>query len=142
MDLLAHAMLIDAGVPIADRRPNMHWEAAKTRPLGCWWVTLMQGCVKEDIFTRYEKRGLRRLAYTTTVSDTGVDMDEQDLVKAMSRFGQVDNRLGKKQEGTGIGLPLTHGLVELHGGSFDIHSTKGQGTTVTVRFPPERTVTS
>jgi len=58
-----------------------------------------------------------------------------------SRFGQVGNELGKKHDGTGIGLPLTQGLVELHGGSFDIHSVKGQGTTVTVRFPPERTVT-
>jgi len=60
----------------------------------------------------------------------------------MSRFGQADNELGKIRDGTGIGLPLTQGLVELHGGTLEIHNAKGKGTTVTVRFPPERTVTS
>jgi len=60
----------------------------------------------------------------------------------MSLFGQVDNELGKKHGDMGIGPPLTQGLVEPPGGTFEIHSAKGQGTPVTVRFPPERTVTS
>lgn len=79
-------------------------------------------------------------AHVFTVTDTGVGMDEEEMIKAMSRFGQVDSGLNRKREGTGIGLPLTQGLVELHGGIFDIKSVKGEGTTVTVRFPPERTV--
>jgi len=60
----------------------------------------------------------------------------------MSQFGQADNELGKRHDGMGIGLPLTQSLVELHGGTLEIHSAKGKGTTVTLRFPPERTVTS
>jgi len=75
------------------------------------------------------------------VTDTGVGMDEKELAKAMTRFGQVDSGLDRRREGTGIGLPLTQGLVELHGGTFEIESAKGEGTTVSVHFPPKRTVT-
>jgi len=81
-------------------------------------------------------------AHVFTVRDTGVGMDEKELAKAMSEFSQVDSGLDRKQEGTGLGLPLTQGLVELHGGTIEIECEKGRGTTVTVRFPPERTVTS
>ena len=81
-------------------------------------------------------------AHVFTVKDSGIGMDEEELVQAMSEFGQVDSGLGRKYEGTGLGLPLTQGLVELHGGTFEIDSEKGKGTTVTVRFPPERTMAS
>lgn len=81
-------------------------------------------------------------AHVFTVTDTGIGMDEEELVKAMSKFGQVDSSLSRKHEGTGLGLPLAKGLVELHDGSFEIKSEKGKGTTVTVLFPPERTVVS
>ena len=81
-------------------------------------------------------------AQVLTVTDTGVGMDKKEMAKAMSEFGQVDRSLARKQEGTGLGLPLTKGLVELHGGELIIDSRKGRGTTVTVRFPQERTVVS
>jgi len=80
--------------------------------------------------------------HTFTVTDTGVGMDKKEMAKAMSEFGQVDRSLSRKQEGTGLGLPLTQGLTELHGGTFDIESEKGKGTTVRVRLPPARTVVS
>jgi signal transduction histidine kinase len=53
---------------------------------------------------------------------------------ALTAFGQVDNRLERKYEGTGLGLPLAKSLVELHGGSLHIESAVGQGTKVTVRL--------
>ncbi len=81
-------------------------------------------------------------AHGFTVRDTGVGMDEIEIAKAMSKFGQVDSGLDRKHEGTGLGLPLTQGLVELHGGTLEIKSEKGKGTTATVRFPPERTMAS
>ena len=58
--------------------------------------------------------------------------------KALTPFGQVESTLARKFEGTGLGLPLTKSLVEMHGGSFDLHSEPGVGTTVTVRLPAER----
>jgi PAS domain S-box-containing protein len=79
-------------------------------------------------------------AYIFTVSDTGVGMDDKERGEAMSVFGQVDNALDNKHEGTGLGLPLTRGLVELHGGTFEINSQKGKGTTINVCFPALRTI--
>ncbi len=74
------------------------------------------------------------------VVDSGIGIAPKDIPKALSKFGQVDGSLGRPHEGTGLGLPLTKSLVELHGGSLDLQSTVGQGTTVTVRFPASRIV--
>lgn len=72
------------------------------------------------------------------VKDTGQGMTEDEIVKSMTKFGQVDRATNKDLEGTGLGLPLTQGLVLLHGGLFQIESEKGVGTTVTVSFPEPR----
>ena len=77
-------------------------------------------------------------SFVFTVSDTGIGMDGTGIAKAMSQFGQVDSALARKFEGTGLGLPLTRGLAEAHGGVIDIESEPGAGTTVTVRFPSDR----
>ncbi|MFI4984258.1 MAG: sensor histidine kinase [Rickettsiales bacterium] len=69
------------------------------------------------------------------VRDTGVGMAPQDLARALSPFGQVDNKLSRRYEGTGLGLPLTKKLIELMKGRFDIISEVGLGTTVTITFP-------
>lgn len=69
------------------------------------------------------------------VKDTGVGMAPQDLARALSPFGQVDNKLSRRYEGTGLGLPLTKKLIELMKGRFDIRSEVGLGTTVTITFP-------
>ena len=68
------------------------------------------------------------------VSDTGVGIAPEDIPKALAPFHQVDSALNRKYEGTGLGLPLTKSLVELHGGSLDLQSEVGVGTTVTLRF--------
>jgi signal transduction histidine kinase/HAMP domain-containing protein len=75
--------------------------------------------------------GMIRIA----VSDTGIGMTERDISTALAPFGQVDARLARKYDGTGLGLPLAKVFVELHGGSLTIESTKGVGTTVMVALP-------
>jgi PAS domain S-box-containing protein len=72
------------------------------------------------------------------VSDTGIGMDEEELATALRTFGQVDSGLDRKHEGTGLGLPLTMGLMKMHGGTLELKSTKGQGTMTTVILPPDR----
>jgi PAS domain S-box-containing protein len=72
------------------------------------------------------------------VSDNGVGMSAREIDIALSLFGQVDGSLNRKYEGTGLGLPLSKALAELHGGELELESTPGIGTTATVRFPLER----
>ncbi|MBI3454063.1 MAG: PAS-domain containing protein [Rhodospirillales bacterium] len=74
------------------------------------------------------------------VSDTGIGMSPEDIPKALAPFGQIDSNLARKYDGTGLGLPLTKALVELHGGRLVIDSTVGVGTTVTITLPPNRVV--
>src|SRR3954469_18821268 len=74
-----------------------------------------------------------------SVSDTGIGIAEEDVWKALVPFAQVSSDLSRKYEGTGLGLPLSKGFVEMHGGTLKIDSEPGRGTTVTVRFPPDRT---
>lgn len=71
------------------------------------------------------------------IKDSGVGMAAQDLAKALSPFGQVENKLSKRFEGTGLGLPLTKKLVDLMKGKFDIQSEPGLGTTITISFALE-----
>ncbi|MFQ6018696.1 MAG: ATP-binding protein, partial [Kiloniellaceae bacterium] len=74
------------------------------------------------------------------IADTGIGIALEDMPRALAPFQQVDSDLDRKYEGTGLGLPLTKALVELHSGSLDLQSEVGAGTTVTVRFPAERIV--
>lgn len=71
------------------------------------------------------------------VIDTGIGMSEKDIPKALATFGQVDNKLSRRYEGTGLGLPLTKKLVELMQGTFDLQSELGKGTIVTLSFKYE-----
>jgi signal transduction histidine kinase len=73
-----------------------------------------------------------------TVADTGIGIAADDLHKALEPFGQIDNRLARAYEGTGLGLPLSKQLMALHGGSLRLDSVPGAGTTVTLSFPAER----
>jgi signal transduction histidine kinase len=70
-----------------------------------------------------------------TVADTGIGMDPEDVEIAFQPFAQVDNRLERRYEGTGLGLPLTKALVDLHKGTIAIDSARGRGTAVTITFP-------
>ena len=73
-----------------------------------------------------------------TITDTGIGMKPEDIETALTPFGQVDSRLARKYEGTGLGLPLTKNFIELHSGTLDIKSKVEAGTTVTITIPAER----
>jgi signal transduction histidine kinase len=75
---------------------------------------------------------------TIEIADTGIGMSADDIAVALTPFGQVDNRLARRYEGTGLGLPLTKSLVDLHNGSLEIESAPMVGTTVRVHLPRAR----
>lgn len=77
---------------------------------------------------------------TFAVADTGIGMDPADIPKALEAFRQVGDFNARRQEGTGLGLPLAKAMVTAHGGSLAIASSIGAGTTVTIRLPPDRVV--
>lgn len=78
--------------------------------------------------------------FTFRIQDDGIGMTPGEVEKALLKFGQIDSDLNRKYDGTGLGLPLSKALTELHGGVLEIDSAKGNGTTVTVRLPASRTV--
>src|SRR3546814_13581809 len=65
-------------------------------------------------------------------------MNGEEIDKALQRFGQVENVMTRERQGTGLSLPLVRELALLHGGSVEIESEPGEGTTVTVRFGADR----
>ena len=70
-----------------------------------------------------------------TVADSGIGMSQSEVETALTPFGQVVSDVARAEAGTGLGLPLSKRLAELHGGSLTIASVKGEGTTVTVSLP-------
>jgi two-component system cell cycle sensor histidine kinase PleC len=76
-------------------------------------------------------------ACTISVVDTGCGIAKQDLDKVLDPFVQAENAMTRRHEGTGLGLPLVKEYLDLHGGTLDLKSTLGAGTTATIRFPPE-----
>jgi PAS domain S-box-containing protein len=76
--------------------------------------------------------------FLLTVADSGIGIAADDIAVALAPFGQVDSKLARKYDGTGLGLPLSSAMTKLHGGEMSIESVVGKGTTVTVRLPASR----
>jgi signal transduction histidine kinase len=76
------------------------------------------------------------------VRDTGIGITPEQMTKLLKPFAQAATDLNRNVQGTGLGLYLTKGLVELHSGTLELTSTQGQGTTVAIRLPAERVTSS
>ena len=75
---------------------------------------------------------------TLAISDTGIGMAPEDIPRALERFSQIESTLKRRFEGAGLGLPLARSLAEMHGGTLEIESEPGHGTTVRVHLPESR----
>lgn len=129
----------EAGVLLIENLPEEHIVIlADPKRLKQALLNLLSNSVKftpekGSVTLAVVKDPIQNLVYVK-VTDTGIGMSQKDIPKALSTFGQIDNKLSRKYEGTGLGLPLTKKLVELMLGKFDIQSTVGIGTTVTLTF--------
>ncbi|MEG6510039.1 HAMP domain-containing sensor histidine kinase [Methyloligella sp. 2.7D] len=72
------------------------------------------------------------------VKDTGPGIPEHEIPRVLQSFGQGSLAHETAEGGTGLGLPITRGLAELHDGKFDLKSKLRYGTEVIVTFPPKR----
>jgi signal transduction histidine kinase len=121
---------------------GMRWIRADERRLRQILINLLSNAVKftpeggQVRVSSVPKQGGLAIA----VSDTGAGMAPEDIPNAMTPFGQIDSKVRRKLEGTGLGLPLAKQLVELHGGTFSIESKVGVGTTVRFVLPPGRII--
>jgi signal transduction histidine kinase len=70
--------------------------------------------------------------------DRGIGMSEEELDRALLPFGQAKPSTTRNYGGTGLGLPITKGLIEAHGGKLAIESGAGRGTIARVFLPIER----
>ena len=77
---------------------------------------------------------------TVSVSDTGIGIAPEDIPRAIESFRQIDSELNRRYPGSGLGLPLSKAMIELHGGTLAIDSKPGEGTTVRITLPAERRV--
>lgn len=71
-----------------------------------------------------------------SVADTGIGMSPEEIKVARRPFGQVESHLSKKNEGSGLGLPLVNTFAEKLSATMTIESQSGVGTRVNVTFPP------
>ncbi|MEI7610400.1 MAG: HAMP domain-containing sensor histidine kinase [Rhodospirillaceae bacterium] len=71
-----------------------------------------------------------------SVRDTGVGISHETITRLLRPFEQADNRFDAVHKGSGLGLSLVKGLMDLHGGRMSIESRVGQGSAFTLHFPP------
>ena len=69
------------------------------------------------------------------VIDNGIGISKQDLPRVFERFDRVNESGVRGEAALGLGLPLTRQFVEAHGGTVELESKKGRGTTVTLTIP-------
>ncbi|MCM8732745.1 ATP-binding protein [Azospirillum sp. A1-3] len=130
------------GVSIATEVPlDLPPLRADERKLRQMLLNLLSNAVKFTPINGVVTLGARMVAdgaLWLSVHDTGIGMTGEELGKALEPWGQVDSALARSQIGTGLGLPLTKRLIELHGGRLDVVSRRDEGTTMSLVFPAER----
>ncbi|KAB2755047.1 HAMP domain-containing histidine kinase [Brucella anthropi] len=125
-----HRVGAGIGELVADRRAiqqillNLAGNAVKFTQSG--------GCVTIDA-SRVMASG--RAMLEISVSDTGIGIEPEDMQRIGTPFVRADNNYTRAQEGSGLGLSVVKGLVELHQGSMQLKSCPGEGTIVTIRLP-------
>lgn len=124
-------------VKLPDDLPPLRADTRATRQM---IVNLLSNAIKFTgpgggvrVSARADEDGVR-----LSVADTGIGMSNADIAVALEPFGQVRNDLPQDMPGTGLGLPLVKSMIEQHGGRLEIESQPGQGSTLTLAFPPHR----
>jgi signal transduction histidine kinase len=80
----------------------------------------------------------RATGVTLVITDTGIGIAAKDLDRVLRPFEQVESALSRRHGGTGLGLPYSKRVIEIHGGSLKLASRINHGTTVRVELPAAR----
>ena len=124
------ALVIDA-LPLAEPVYLDHdmWEKVILNLISNAFKFTFEGEIRVSVAASADRRAL------VSVSDTGTGIPARELTHIFERFHQVEGAKGRSFEGSGIGLALVHELVKLHGGSIDVASEPGHGSSFTVSVP-------
>jgi signal transduction histidine kinase len=131
----------DAGITVNNLLPeDMPHLWCDERKLKQMLLNLLSNAVKFtpsgghiDIACSVDASGL-----TLSIEDSGIGIADADLTRVLQPFVQVDNKLSRRQEGTGLGLPLVKAMIEIHGGSLRLESHSGKGTAARLTLPLDR----
>ncbi len=141
--LLVEADADNKGLALVEACPDDHRLRGDSQHLLRILVNLLTNAVaytekgSVTVSTAVDEGGLRLM-----VADTGVGMTHEQIRHALEPFSRIEaDPYVRSSTGVGLGLPMVRQLTALYQARLDIASAPGQGTTVTVRFPPERSVT-
>jgi two-component system cell cycle sensor histidine kinase PleC len=137
--LIIEAKARERGITVQrEVAPDAHWLNADPLRLKQIIINLLSNAVKFTNNNGRIKVSAARSApgyAAITVTDNGIGMSPAEIEMALRPFGQVETGFGKRNEGTGLGLPISLALAQLHGGNLMIESERGGGTRVTVTIP-------
>jgi PAS domain S-box-containing protein len=123
---------------IPEDLPLLHGDEMRVKQI---LLNLLSNAVKFTLSEGSVTLGARRTPegrLEIIVADTGIGMTEAEIAVALEPFRQIESAHIRKHEGTGLGLPLVKAFVEMHGGTLELRSGRGEGTTVLVTMPAER----
>ncbi|MCH7864985.1 MAG: PAS-domain containing protein [Proteobacteria bacterium] len=143
-----HGLLVSVLNLIGERTRRKDLKVSFDCPPDIGWIMADDKRLKQVVFnllsnavTFTPERGSIRLEarrqdddLIITVSDTGIGIPQADRERVFMPFEQGDDPKADKS-GAGLGLSLVRNFIELHGGSVDVKSPKGRGTTITCRLP-------
>lgn len=90
---------------------------------------------------KYTKQGKVQLTVsydeelTFRVQDTGIGIRKEDMGRLFESFQRLDEKKNRSIEGTGLGMSIIQGLIQLMGGKLEVESTYGEGSVFTARIP-------
>jgi signal transduction histidine kinase len=132
---LAAQKQISLSVELADNLPEaVLGDANKVQQI---LVNLVSNAIKftDSGGVVVRARGVGKAEWQVEVKDTGIGMPREALTMIFEPFRQVDSTESRKHGGTGLGLSISKRLAEKMGGSIEVVSALGQGSTFTVTFP-------
>ena len=139
VDMLG-SMAEEANVALnVDIEPNLPVIQSDKRKMRQVMVNMVSNAIKftpkNGRVTLKAKRNEKKGVLVLVVSDTGIGMTPEDLHEVMKPYKRVPGDHREQDDGTGLGLPIARKLVELLGGSFDMRSKPGRGTSIQIELP-------
>jgi signal transduction histidine kinase len=96
-------------------------------------ITLRAKRITEEVELDGQRRSMPFIL--CSVTDTGIGITREDIPIVFEEFRQLDGSISRQAEGTGLGLPISKRLVEMHGGRLWVESKVGVGSTFSFTLP-------